>query len=211
MFNYFGYDKVRHEVDFMFSAASEISEENREYDSFIMISAEQILFEFTDITEIFINKNGELSKRIPKPSNNSEWDNEGEFWHYGVDVLIKNKKQEIDTACRLAIVGGFDCTTSLGSYHYPTKATDQANLSSSVLDSVITTDPEWTTLFWCRDNLGQWSFKEHNTEQIQSVGRQIKQHILNQMTKKVMIQNQIDSISVEDPDIITKLSQIVWD
>jgi len=98
----------------------------------------------------------------------------------------------IDTACSLAIMGGFS-STALGAPHiYPTKLTDQQNLSSSVLASMYPNLPaNWVTPFWCKDSSGLWSWSDHTASQIQEVGSDMKAAILACMSKNATLQAKI--------------------
>ena len=95
------------------------------------------------------------------------------------------KKLEIENSCAKEITNG-TISNALGKeYFYPTKDTDQANLSASVLSSLLEANPEWTTPFWCRDDNGEWQYKWHTGLEIQQVGKDVKAMILAAQYKKV--------------------------
>lgn len=74
-------------------------------------------------------------------------------------------------ACAAAITGGF-ISAALGMPHtYPSKATDQTNLSGSVLKSMMAGSMAgWITGFACADEMGVWADRDHTATQIQQVG-----------------------------------------
>lgn len=117
----------------------------------------------------------------------------------------QNKLQELSSACRSQILAGFVCD-ALGSEHlYPTNETDQQNLTASVLDSLVSTDSEWTTPFWCADSSDVWEFRLHTKAQIQQVGQDAKQTILGLMDKNAMLAGQV--AQAETPEA---LEAIAW-
>lgn len=77
----------------------------------------------------------------------------------------------LTAACDAEIAAGYT-STALGTAHtYPTKTTDQLNMSASVVASLlpgIATD--WTTPFWCADGTGAWAMRAHTAAQIQQAG-----------------------------------------
>jgi len=76
----------------------------------------------------------------------------------------------ISAACAAAITGGFQ-SAALGQAHtYPSKPTDQSNLTGAVTASIMTAGvPGWTINFWCSDADGNWAFVPHTAAQIQGV------------------------------------------
>lgn len=100
----------------------------------------------------------------------------------------------LSAACANAIVSGFT-SNALGAAHtYPSKVTDQQNLASSVLGSIMPNLPAgWTTPFWCADANGVWAFRDHSAAQIQQVGQDAKAAILTNMTKNQTLQAQVQA------------------
>lgn len=78
----------------------------------------------------------------------------------------------LSAACAAAIVAGFT-SSALGAVHtYPSKVTDQQNLTASVTASLLPgIAADWETQFWCADADGDWNWTAHTAAQIQQVGR----------------------------------------
>jgi hypothetical protein len=112
----------------------------------------------------------------------------------------------ISDACANAIFAGFS-SNALGTAHtYPAKATDQQNLASSVLASLMPNLPStWTTPFWCADSSGNWSWATHTAAQIQQVGQDGKAAILTCMSKNQQLQDQIAAATT-----VSAVQQITW-
>ncbi|MDO5940653.1 DUF4376 domain-containing protein [Burkholderia cepacia] len=112
----------------------------------------------------------------------------------------------VDSACAMEICAGF-ASSALGQLHgYPSKPTDQQNLSASVLASLIPNRPAgWTTSFWCADSNGVWAYREHTAEQIQQVGMDGKAAISASIARKIQLEQQIMAAATVDA-----IKQIVW-
>ena len=98
----------------------------------------------------------------------------------------------LNEACKAAIYAGFT-SSALGTAHtYPAKDTDQQNLASSVLASIMPgVNSTWSTPFWCADSTGAWSWASHTAAQIQQVGNDGKAAVLSAMGKNQQLQEQI--------------------
>ena len=98
----------------------------------------------------------------------------------------------VSTACQTAITAGIT-SSALGSvYTYPTKATDQMNLTASVTASMIPGNPaNWATLLWCQSQGGTWAFMPHNMAQTQKAGQDVMAGILGMMSKNANLATQI--------------------
>lgn len=106
---------------------------------------------------------------------------------------VKAKRSaEIERDCAAQIIAGFACD-ALGQTHtYPSKPTDQANLTASVLDAVLAGDaPGWTTPFWCADAAGVWAWRQHTAAQIKAVGAAGKAAVLTAQARNATLQAQI--------------------
>jgi len=105
----------------------------------------------------------------------------------------QSKQIEINSAaCSDAITSGFQ-SSALGSAHtYPSKVTDQQNLTASVVASLVPGNPSnWSTPFWCQDENGAWSYVNHSEAQIQQVGQDGKAAILVALSKNATLQAQV--------------------
>lgn len=112
----------------------------------------------------------------------------------------------LSAACAAQIVAGFT-SPALDSIHtYPSKATDQANLSASVLASLMPNLPaNWTTPFWCADSTGAWSYQAHTVAQIQQAGLDGKAAILAAQVRLATLNAQIAAATT-----ITAVEAITW-
>lgn len=144
--------------------------------------------------------------QLAPPSAIATWD--GSAW---VDDLAKAKAakaSEINAACGAQIVAGVT-SAALGDAHtYPCKLTDQANLSASVLDSLLpdnVSNASYSTPFWCADASGTWGWAMHTAAQIQQVGRDVKAAILAAQSKNAQLQAEIAAAA----DLAT-LDAITW-
>lgn len=109
----------------------------------------------------------------------------------------------ISNACKAEILSGFSSSALGAAHHYPAKTTDQQNLASSVLASLLPIPADWTTPFWCADTSGVWAFRLHTAAQIQQVGQDAKAAILAAMGKNEVLQAQIAAAgSVEELEAI---------
>ena len=123
-----------------------------------------------------------------KPSPRHVFDYAAKAWVLPASALADAKKDKCEAlrkACRRAIIAGFT-SDALGSEHtYPSDETDQANLSSSVLASMLPGNPgNWATPFLCADAAGNWDYRAHTAVQIQKVGVDGKAAILAKLTAK---------------------------
>ncbi|WYW01035.1 tail fiber protein [Pseudomonas phage vB_PpuM-Aura] len=122
-----------------------------------------------------------------------------------VESLRENKLDIIAKACAVAITSGFVSTALGKSYTYPSKVTDQANLTASVVDSLLSKDENWQTPFWCTDSDNVSQYRMHNKDQIQKVGQDAKSFILDTLVKKDQLENQIKVAETRE-----QLNVIVW-
>jgi hypothetical protein len=114
--------------------------------------------------------------------------------------------QEIEYACASQIVGGFDSMALGAQYRYPSKASDQANLTASVVDALVNqSDAAWRTPFWCADSAGVWAWRPHSAEQIKQVGRDGKAAVLAAQAKNASLQAQIAAAASP-----AELAEITW-
>lgn len=152
---------------------------------------------------------GDLSFFNAQPTATSvlHWNGANPVWVETGDLDAQRARavDAMSRACGNAITAGF-VSSALGAvYSYPAKPTDQANLSGSVLASILpAASSDWTTPFWCADAAGAWEFRAHTAAQIQQVGVDAKVAILNCMTINEGLRAQI---MVADAD---QLATIVW-
>ncbi|EXF96292.1 hypothetical protein HK44_020740 [Pseudomonas fluorescens HK44] len=114
----------------------------------------------------------------------------------------------VDAACAAAIVSGFTCDALVPGtpYTYPSKLTDQANLSDSVLSSLVPgLATNWTTPFWCADETGTWGYREHTAAQIQAVGVCRKTMITVMISKKITLEAAIAAAAT-----VEAVQAVVW-
>lgn len=78
----------------------------------------------------------------------------------------------VNEAWGVAVQSGFVSSALGAPYTYPSTSQDQANLSSSVVASLMPSLPaNWSTLFKCTSAAGATSLRAHNVAQIQQVGQ----------------------------------------
>lgn len=116
------------------------------------------------------------------------------------------KVAELSAACQAQIYAGFQ-SSALGAVHtYPAKDKDQANLSGSVVASLLPNLPAgWTTPFWCEDGNGTWAFVPHTAAQIQQVGSDAKSAIVAALEKNASLAAQV--MAAAD---VAAVQAIVW-
>lgn len=163
-------------------------------------------------TEAFYVENGFRDDIDPPPDMASyRW--EDGWWVYSprvqavdFDLARAQKSTAISCACKTHILAGFESSALGAAYHYPAKTTDQQNLASSVLASLLPGLPtHWTTPFWCADTSGEWAFRPHTVAQIQQVGQDAKAAILWAMAKNEQLQAAIAAATTLDD-----LEAITW-
>lgn len=112
----------------------------------------------------------------------------------------------LSAACAAQIYAGYQ-SSALGAVHtYPAKDKDQANLSGSVVASLLPNLPaNWTTPFWCEDGNGTWAFVPHTAAQIQQVGSDAKSAIVAALEKNASLAAQV--MAAAD---VAAVQAIVW-
>jgi hypothetical protein len=109
------------------------------------------------------------------------------------------KIAELSAACKASIVSGFTSSALGAAYTYPAKDTDQQNLASSVIDSLLANGAAgWVTPFWCADASGDWEFRAHTAAQIQKVGQDAKAAVLAAMAKNQTLAGQVAAAATVD-------------
>lgn len=120
------------------------------------------------------------------------------------------KIAELSAECATRITAGFESSALGAAHHYPANNTDQRNLASSVLASLIPDLPVgWTTPFWCADAAGDWAMRPHTAAQIQQVGQDGKAAILALMTKNEALAQQVNAVTDDATGNVT-VEQITW-
>lgn len=116
------------------------------------------------------------------------------------------KVAELSAACQAQIYAGFQ-SSALGAAHtYPAKDKDQANLSGSVVASLLPGLPaNWTTPFWCEDSTGAWAFVQHTAAEIQQVGTDGKAAIVTALEKNATLAAQVMAAAT-----VADVQAIVW-
>lgn len=116
------------------------------------------------------------------------------------------KIAELSDACKAQIVAGFTSSALGAAYSYPAKDTDQQNLASSVIDSLLSNGAAgWVTPFWCSDVSGDWEFRMHTAAQIQKVGQDAKAAVLTAMAKNQALVGQVAAAST-----VAAVNAITW-
>lgn len=113
----------------------------------------------------------------------------------------------ITTACAVAITGGV-VSSALGSpYTYPTKPTDQVNLTANVVGSLMPASQTtgWTTPQMCLSSAGVWAYVAHSNAQIQQVGNDVKTAIASLLVKKNSLLDQIAAATT-----VTAVEAVIW-
>lgn len=123
-----------------------------------------------------------------------------------LDMAKARKITAFNEACTAAIVAGIESTALGAPHHYPTKQQDQANLVASVADSMLATDPDWTTKFWCLDEAQVWERRPHTVPQIQQVGKECKAMIQAAMDKNEWLRAQVAAAANQE-----ELDAITWE
>lgn len=120
--------------------------------------------------------------------------------------IKESKILELLIACQGQIYGGFQ-SPALGAAHtYPANDKDQANLSASVVASLLPNLPQdWTTPFWCKDASGVWGFKQHTAAQIQQVGIAGKGAIVAALEKNLALVAQVNAATT-----VAQVEAITW-
>jgi hypothetical protein len=125
---------------------------------------------------------------------------------YTLDDAKTDQRAALSAACQAEIVGGFPSSATGQTRTYPTKLTDQQNLNSSVVASLIPgIVSTWVTPFWCADVNGNWSYVYHTANQIQKVGQDIKAQILSCQAKNEQLQAQVMAATT-----IEQVQSIKW-
>ncbi len=112
----------------------------------------------------------------------------------------------LSSACANAIVSGFTSNALGSAYTYPSKVTDQQNLTASVLASMLpSVAAGWTTPFWCADANGNWSWVSHTAAQIQQVGTDCKTAILAFQTQNATLAAEVTASTT-----VEAVQAVVW-
>ena len=149
---------------------------------------------------------GALCAFPERPSGNHTWDWAVLAWRENLAAAKEIKAAVISMACKAHILAGFASTALGAEHHYPAKTTDQQNLASSVLASLLPGLPaDWTTPFWCADSAGEWAFRPHTAGEIHQVGQDAKTAILWAMAKNELLQAAIAAATTLD-----ELEAITW-
>jgi hypothetical protein len=123
-----------------------------------------------------------------------------------LEQLRTYKAEQIDLACRAAILSGYESNALGQSHHYPSKTTDQANMIGSVTDSYNPENlPTWSTPFWCANQAGQWEFRLHDATQIRRAGAAGKAYIA-----ACQLQNSQLQAMIQAAETFQDLEKIAW-
>ncbi len=118
----------------------------------------------------------------------------------------KSQIKMISTGCATTIVSGFTSSALGAAYTYPSKPTDQANLNTNVVSSILPGLPTtWTTEQLCADSNGVWAYRLHTAAQIQQAGADGKAAILACLLKNDNLRRQIMACTTE-----AEVAAITW-
>lgn len=116
------------------------------------------------------------------------------------------KSEEITQATESHIVSGFDSSALGAAHHYPAKRTDQLNLSGTIQRALLPTAlPTDVYPFWCKDASDVWAFRAHTAAQIEQVGKDAYQAILDARVHNATLQAQIEAATT-----VAAVEAIVW-
>jgi hypothetical protein len=106
----------------------------------------------------------------------------------------------------LHILSGFYSNALGDSYLYPSNDRDQVNLSGTIQKSLLSSaQPADYYLFLCADSNAAWDYRSHTAEQIQQVGVDAYNAILNARIKNATLQEQISQTTTQ-----AELDEITW-
>ncbi|WP_407364751.1 hypothetical protein [Pseudomonas luteola] len=156
-----------------------------------------VVFELTDI-DPKRRFHDSLTWEVCDESVAIGWRYEGGAFTAPAEETLEDRKSakfvELDAACAAAIVSGFT-SDALGETHtYPSKSTDQTNLTASFADALsalLEDDNSWRTPFWCMDSAGIWDMREHTAAQMTAVGKTGKAIILAYQQKNIALQKKV--------------------
>lgn len=116
------------------------------------------------------------------------------------------KSNEIRNACSNEILAGFS-SNALGSAHlYPSNDKDQVNLSGTIQKSLLPSASIGDVyMFLCADINNVWAYRPHSATQIQQVGTDAYNAILNSRIKNATLQGQIDLATTK-----AEVEAILW-
>lgn len=118
----------------------------------------------------------------------------------------KSQIEIISAGCAATIVSGFASSALGAAYTYPSKPTDQANLNTNVVSSILPGLPTtWTTEQLCADSNGVWAYRLHTAAQIQQAGADGKAAILACLLKNDNLRRQIMACTTE-----AEVAAITW-
>lgn len=123
-----------------------------------------------------------------------------------LDSAKKAKLDELYSTCGEIIISGF-WSSALGAEHlYPTKQTDQLNLTALVTLSMYPgVPPDWQERFWCMDVDGVWDMRFHSGEQLRHVAADVSLGI------KMSIKHKADlEALVHAATTIEEVNAVVW-
>ena len=113
----------------------------------------------------------------------------------------------ITAACVAAITNGIPSSALGSAYTYPTKSTDQVNLTANVVGSLMPAArvAGWTTPQMCMNSSGVWAYVPHTTAQIQQVGNDVKTAIAAALVKKNNLLGQVAAATT-----VTSVEAVIW-
>lgn len=152
----------------------------------------------------YFYSNGEFIPRPPRPSDYHTW-LKGE-WVFNMINLQNFKSSQITKQCASHILDGFVSGATGVNYRYPSNDRDQVNLSGTIQKSLLPGAQSSDYYpFLCADANGVWDYRLHTAAQIQQVGVDAYNAILNYRIKNATLQAQIAQATTK-----AELDLIVW-
>lgn len=125
---------------------------------------------------------------------------------YDLESGKQSQSAFIKMHCEAEIISGFQSTVLNTSHTYPSNEKDQLNLSGTVQRSLLpSAQPTDVYLFLCADANNIWEYRPHTAAQIQQVGADAYNHILEARVKNATLQAQIAAATTQE-----ELEAIAW-
>ena len=105
--------------------------------------------------------------------------------------LKANKSAEFNNKCAEEIIAGFASLATNKLIHYPSNEKDQLNLQNTIQQSLALQSIEDEYFLYCKNELNVWGYIPHTAKELQQVGIDCYNFILNLRMKNFELQNKI--------------------